>query len=111
MRNDIKIIFFYIGGQYEKVRPFPTILAIILIAGIAFVGLSNGKTKTIKEGGVLSVNDIQADPFASKRILPSQDYWQKGTPLIKGLRHYRDLLEAKILQADRMCEFLSPGAA
>ncbi|HBR22151.1 MAG TPA: hypothetical protein DD713_06235 [Nitrospiraceae bacterium] len=43
-----------------------TILAIILIAGIAFVSLSNGKTKTVKEGGVLSVNDIQADPSAYK---------------------------------------------
>lgn len=33
---------------------------IILIAAIGFISLSNGKTKTIKEGGVLSVNDIQA---------------------------------------------------
>ncbi len=38
--------------------------AIILITSIGFISLSNGKTKTIKEGGVLSVNDIQADPFA-----------------------------------------------
>ncbi|MDI6728738.1 MAG: hypothetical protein QMD44_07425 [Thermodesulfovibrionales bacterium] len=33
---------------------------IILIAATGFISLSNGKTKTIKEGGVLSVNDIQA---------------------------------------------------
>ncbi|MBI3599569.1 MAG: hypothetical protein HY097_02875 [Nitrospinae bacterium] len=40
--------------------------AIILITGIGFISLSNGKTKTVKEGGVLSVNDIQADPYAYK---------------------------------------------
>lgn len=42
------------------------LIAIIFVAAIAFTSLSNGKTKTIKEGGVLSVNDIQADPFAYK---------------------------------------------
>ncbi len=40
--------------------------AIVLIAAVAFTGLSNGKTKTVKEGGILSVNDIQADPSAYK---------------------------------------------
>ena len=53
-----------------------TILAIILIAGIAFVSLSNGKTKTIKEDGILSVNDISSDPFAYKGASPSQVLWQ-----------------------------------
>lgn len=40
--------------------------AIVLITGVAFIGLSNGKTKTVKEGGILSVNDISADPAAFK---------------------------------------------
>ncbi len=38
----------------------------ILIVGIGFVSLSNGKSKTIKAGGILTVNDIQADPSAYK---------------------------------------------
>jgi len=42
------------------------LIAIIFVAVVAFTGLSNGKTKTVKEGGILSVNDIQADPFAYK---------------------------------------------
>lgn len=39
---------------------------IILIGVIAFSSFSNGKTRTIKAGGILSVNDIQADPSAYK---------------------------------------------
>lgn len=39
---------------------------IIVIAAIAIISLGNGKTKTIKAGGILSVNDIQADPSAYK---------------------------------------------
>jgi len=37
---------------------------IILIGAVAYSSFSNGKTKTIKAGGILSVNDIQADPSA-----------------------------------------------
>jgi hypothetical protein len=40
--------------------------ASMLISGIVFIGLGNGKTKTVKEGGILSVNDISADPTAFK---------------------------------------------
>lgn len=43
--------------------------AIILIAAIAITTLSNGKTKTVKEGGILSVNDIASDPSAFKGII------------------------------------------
>ena len=39
---------------------------IIAIAAIVIVGLGNGKAKTIKAGGPLTVNDIQADPMAYK---------------------------------------------
>jgi len=39
---------------------------IVLIGVVAYSSFSNGKTKTIKAGGILSVNDIQADPSAYK---------------------------------------------
>ncbi len=42
------------------------LIAIIFVAAVALTGLSNGKTKTVKEGSILSVNDIQADPYAFK---------------------------------------------
>lgn len=45
------------------------LVAIILIAGIGLISLSNGKTKTTKKDGILSVNDIQADPTAYKGII------------------------------------------
>lgn len=41
------------------------VLAIVLTAGM-FVSFSNGKTKVIKEGGILSVDDVQGDPSAYK---------------------------------------------
>ncbi|MBI5892883.1 MAG: hypothetical protein HZB79_04405 [Deltaproteobacteria bacterium] len=41
-------------------------LAAIIIASIVFISISNGKNKAVKEGGILSVNDIQADPYAYK---------------------------------------------
>ncbi len=39
---------------------------IIAIAAIVIVGLGNGKAKTIKADGALTVNDIKADPSAYK---------------------------------------------
>lgn len=41
------------------------VLAMILTVGM-FVSFSNGKTKVIKEGGILSVDDVQGDPSAYK---------------------------------------------
>ena len=43
--------------------------AVALIAGLAFTSFSNGKAKTIKGGGVLSVDDIMADPAAYKGVI------------------------------------------
>lgn len=43
--------------------------AVALIAGVAFTSFSNGKTKTLKAGGILSVNDIMADPAAYKGVI------------------------------------------
>lgn len=40
--------------------------AIIAIAAIVILGLGNGKAKTIKVAGILTVNDVQADPLAYK---------------------------------------------
>ncbi len=42
---------------------------IAIIVGLVLVGLGNGKSKTIKEGGILSVNDIQADPASFKGVI------------------------------------------
>lgn len=39
-------------------------LAAIIIAGFAFAGFSSGMGKNVPTKGVLSVNDIQADPAA-----------------------------------------------
>lgn len=43
--------------------------AIIIISGLVFIGLGNGKTKTVKEDGILNVNDIQARPTAFKGVI------------------------------------------
>ncbi len=42
---------------------------IALIGGLVFIGLGSGKSKTVKEGGILSVNDIQAGPASFKGII------------------------------------------
>ncbi|KAF0217108.1 MAG: hypothetical protein FD174_3409 [Geobacteraceae bacterium] len=39
-------------------------LAAIIITGFAFAGFSSGMAKKVQTKGVLSVNDIQADPAA-----------------------------------------------
>lgn len=61
------------------------LIAAIFVAAVAFTGLSNGKTKTVKEGGVLSVNDIQAEPFA-----------YKGTITINGVVAATDPSDSKV---------------
>ena len=42
---------------------------IVLIVDILLVGSVSGKTKTSRPSGVLSVNDIQADPSAYKGVV------------------------------------------
>lgn len=42
---------------------------IVLIVALAFIGLGSGKSKTVKEGGILSVDDIQADPGSFKGVI------------------------------------------
>lgn len=42
---------------------------IAFIIALVFIGFGNGKSKTVKEGGILSVNDIQADPSSFKGII------------------------------------------
>jgi hypothetical protein len=88
-----------------------TILAIILITGIAFVSLSNGKTKVIKKDGILNVNDIQADPFAYKGVITI-------TGVVAGKSHFRgvpsnifliiETTEAKICKITGCAKFYLP---
>ena len=85
-----------------------TILAIILIAGIAFVGLSNGKTKTIKEGGILSLNDIQADPFAYKGIITITGVLAKRHPSDPKVFAIIETSEAKICKLTGCARFYLP---
>ena len=85
-----------------------TILAIILIAGIAFVGLSNVKTKTIKEGGILSVNDIQADPFAYKGIITITGVLAKRHPSDPKVFAIIETSEAKICKLTGCARFYLP---
>ncbi len=42
---------------------------VVLISGLAFIGLGNSKSRPRKEGGILSVNDIQADPASIKGVI------------------------------------------
>jgi hypothetical protein len=47
---------------------FLMFIAMIFIA-VAFTGCSSGKSGTVEEGGILSINDIQADPEAFNGII------------------------------------------
>lgn len=60
------------------------LIAIVFVAAVAFNGLSNGKTKTVKEGGILSVNDIQADPSAYKGTITING-------VVAGKSHFRNV--------------------
>ena len=42
---------------------------IALIVGLVFVGLGRGKSKNVKEGGMLNVNDFQAAPASFKGVI------------------------------------------
>lgn len=85
------------------------LMAIIFIAGIAFTGISNGKT--VKEGGILSVNDIQADPSAYKGVITI-------TGVVAGKSHFRGIpsnifliietTEAKICKITGCARFYLP---
>ena len=51
----------------KSTKKYTLIFGVIIgIAAIVIVGLGNGRAKTIKTGGPLTVNDIQADPMAYK---------------------------------------------
>ena len=46
-------------------KRYVTVLVAVIIAGLAFAGLSGGMgAKPLAKNGILSVNDIQADPAA-----------------------------------------------
>jgi hypothetical protein len=50
-------------------RIIPAFAMIIIMAGIVFIGLGCSKTKITKEGGILSVNEIQAEPAAFQGVI------------------------------------------
>ena len=75
-------------------RKYIFVLSVImLIAAAAFTGLSNGKTRTVKEGGILSVNDIQADPSAYKGTITI-------TGVVAGKSHFRNLPQNVFLMVE-----------
>ncbi len=45
-------------------KKYIIVFAAIIIAGITFAGFSSGMGKRVQTKGILSVNDIQADPAA-----------------------------------------------
>ena len=84
------------------------LVAIIFIAGIAFVSFSNGKTKTVKEGGVLSVNDIQADPSAYKGTITINGVVAGISPQDQKLFAIIETSEAKICKQTGCARFYLP---
>ena len=84
------------------------LVAIIFIAGIAFVSFSNGKTKTVKEGGVLSVNDIQADPSAYKGTITINGVVAGISPQDQKLFAIIETSEAKICKITGCAKFYLP---
>ena len=84
------------------------LMAIIFIAGIAFTSLSNGKTMTIKEGGVLSVNDIQADPTAYKGNVTITGVVAKRHPSDPKVFAIIETSEAKICKLTGCARFYLP---
>ena len=85
------------------------ILAVILlVAVISFVGLSNGKPKTIKAEGILSVNDIQADPFAYKGNITVTGVVAKVLKQDQKLFAIVDTSEAKTCKSTGCARFYLP---
>lgn len=82
--------------------------AIILIAGIAFVGLGNGKTKAVKEVGVLSVNDIASDPSAYKGVITITGVVAKRHPSDPKLFAIIETSEAKLCKSTGCARFYLP---
>lgn len=82
--------------------------AIIIVAGIAFVGFSNGKTGTIKKDGILSVNDIQADPAAYKGVITITGVVARKHPSDPKIFAIIETSEAKICKQTGCARFYLP---
>lgn len=82
-----------------------TIAVIIMIAGTALSSFSNGKTKSIKAGGILSVNDIQADPSAYKGTITITGVVAKLSKQDPKLFAIIDTSEAKICKQTGCARF------
>ncbi|MCL4490370.1 MAG: hypothetical protein M1510_00475 [Nitrospirae bacterium] len=84
------------------------LLVIILTAGLAFISLGNGKTKAIKAGGILSVNDIQADPSAYKGAITITGVVAKRHPSDPRLFAIIETAEAKLCKSTGCAKFYLP---
>lgn len=84
------------------------IAAIALLAGIGFISLSNEKTKAIKKDGVLSVNDIQADPSAYKGTITINGVVAGISPQDPKLFAIIETSEAKVCKGTGCARFYLP---
>ena len=82
--------------------------AVIIVAGIAFTGISNGKTVTIKKDGILSVNDIQADHSAYKGVITITGVVAKKHPSDPKVFAIVETAEAKICKQTGCARFYLP---
>lgn len=84
------------------------LMAIIIVAGVAFTGLGNGKTRTVKTGGILSVNDIQADPAAYKGVIIITGVVARKHPSDPKIFAIIETTEAKICKQTGCAKFYLP---
>lgn len=84
------------------------IAVIMLAAAVAFTGLSNGKAKTVKEGGILSVSDIQADPAAFKGLITVTGVVARMHPSDTKVFAIIETAEAKHCQSTGCAKFYLP---
>ena len=81
---------------------------IVLIVGIFFVGSIDGKTKTLIGSGVLSVNDIQADPSAYKGVVTITGVVAKVDPSHPDYFALIETKEAKLCKSTGCAKFYLP---
>jgi len=81
---------------------------IVLIVDILLVSSVSGKTKTPGSGGVLSVNDIQADPSAYKGVVTITGVVAKVDPSHPEYFALIDTKEAKLCKSTGCANFYLP---
>lgn len=81
---------------------------IVLIVDILLVGSVSAKTKTPGSSGVLSVNDIQADPSAYKGVVTITGVVAKVDPSHSDYFALVDTKEAKLCKSTGCASFYLP---